>query len=371
MSKQLVIQGVRGVPAMHGGFETFAEYLSLYLVKKGWDVTVYCQLDKSKTNHKKYDQDVWCGVRRIFIPVRGDGAFGTIVFDLLSIIHAVRMSSKMVLTLGYNTAVFNFIFRIFRIVNIINMDGLEWRRSKWSLFHKIYLYINERIGCVVGNVLVADHPEIERHLASRADADKICMIPYGARQITGNVLTPISKLNLSQDGYIVLIARPEPENSILEIVQAFSKSKRNVKLVLLGNFIYSNKYHASVVSAASNDVIFLGAIYDKEVLDSLRSNALFYIHGHTVGGTNPSLVEALGAGQAIIAHDNKFNRWVAGESAFYFRSVDDCALIFDQFISRKDLVDRMRVKALERFTELFTWEIVLGQYEKLLLKNLA
>lgn len=356
---------------MHGGFETFAEYLSLYLVNRGWDVTVYCQLDKSKTNLKTYDEDVWCGVRRIFIPVHGDGAFGTIVFDFLSIIHVIRNRSKIVLTLGYNTAIFNLLLLIFGIVNIINMDGLEWKRSKWSILHKIYLYINERIGCLVGTVLVADHPEIQRHLESRVRAEKICMIPYGARQISGSVVAPISKLNLSQDEYIVLIARPEPENSILEIVQAFSRSTRNVKLVLLGNFNSSNKYHSSVVSAASNEVIFLGAIYDKVMLDSLRSNALFYIHGHTVGGTNPSLVEALGASQATIAHDNKFNRWVAGDSAFYFQSVDDCARIFDQFLLRKDLVDAKRIKALERFTELFTWDIVLSQYERLLLKHSA
>lgn len=353
---------------MHGGFETFAEYLSLYLVARGWDVTVYCQLDKNKSSHKTYDEDDWCGVRRIFIPVRGEGALGTIVFDFLSIIHAIRKRSKIVLTLGYNTAVFNLLFRFFGVINLINMDGLEWKRSKWSIFHKIYLYINERIGCLIGTVLVADHPEIQRHLESRVHSKKICMIPYGARQIFDSAVAPVSELNLSPECYIVLIARPEPENSILEIVQAFSRSPRDIKLVVLGNFSSTNKYHSSVLSAASEEVLFLGAIYDKEVLDSLRSNALFYIHGHTVGGTNPSLVEALGAGQATIAHDNKFNRWVAGDSAFYFHSVDDCARIFDQFLSRKDLVYAMRLIALERFTELFTWDIVLAKYEQLLSK---
>jgi glycosyltransferase involved in cell wall biosynthesis len=366
MSKSLVIQGVRGVPAMHGGFETFAEYLSLYLVARGWDVVVYCQLDKDMTDLKLYSEDSWCGVRRVFIPVSGKGAFGTVVFDLLSIIHAIKMRSKIVLTLGYNTAIFNILFRLFGIVNFINMDGLEWKRSKWSIFHKIYLYFNERIGCLIGTVLVADHPEIKRHLESRVESAKICMIPYGARQISSKSVDPISKFKLTQGGYIVLIARPEPENSILEIVKAFSASLRNAKLVILGNFISTNNYHSSVISSASEEVVFLGAIYDKEVLDSLRANSLFYIHGHTVGGTNPSLVEALGAGQAIIAHDNKFNRWVAGDSAFYFNSVDECTRIFDIFLSRKDLIDNMRSKALQRFSELFTWDIVLAQYENLL-----
>ena len=369
MGKSLIIQGIRGIPAMHGGFETFAEHLSIYLVARGWDVVVYCQLDKGKTNIKIYDEDEWCGIRRVFIPVGGNGAWGTIVFDFLSIIHIIKNNSNLVLTLGYNTAIFNLLFRFFDVVNLINMDGLEWKRSKWSVLHKLYLYINERIACLVGNELIADHPEIRLHLESRVRAEKISMIPYGARQIENKEMAAISKFNLSKDGYIVLIARPEPENSILEIVQAFSRSTRNIKLVVLGDFSFKNKYHSSVVSSSSGEVIFLGAIYEKEVLDSLRSNALFYIHGHTVGGTNPSLVEALGAGQAIIAHDNKFNRWVAGDSAYYFGSVDECALIFDLFLSRIDLVHLMRLKAVERFREFFTWETVLSQYEDLLTEH--
>jgi glycosyltransferase involved in cell wall biosynthesis len=366
MTKSVVIQGVRGIPAMHGGFETFAEYLSLYLVARGWRVTVYCQVNKDELRTKLYYEDNWNGVRRVFIPVRGDGAWSTIIFDFLSIMHIIKEGSKLVLTLGYNTAVFNLLFRIFGIVNLINMDGLEWKRSKWSIFHKIYLYINERLGCLVGSVLIADHPEIKRHLESRVDADKIIMIPYGARQATVKLDDLIFDLGLNSNRYVVLIARPEPENSILEIVLAFSRKRRGINLAVLGNFNSSNKYHASVKAAASSEVLFLGAIYEKKMLDSLRVNSLFYIHGHTVGGTNPSLVEALGAGQATIAHDNKFNRWVAGDSALYFRDVDDCAAIFDEIIFRTDLIEQMRELARHRFNQLFTWDIVLSQYEKLL-----
>jgi glycosyltransferase involved in cell wall biosynthesis len=370
MTKEVVIQGVRGIPAAHGGFETFAEYLSLYLVSKGWRVVVYCQLDKSKTDFKIYQEDDWRGVRRIFVPVRDNGALGTILFDFLSILHILTHRYRCVLTLGYNTAIFNILLRVFGRLNIINMDGLEWMRSKWSIFHKIYLYINERIACYVGSVLIADHPEIQLHLEQRVNAKKIRMIPYGARSILDVSDQSILKLGLTPNTYAIVVARPEPENSILEIVEAFSRTRRGVKLVVLGKFDASNKYHSEVQGAASPDVIFLGAIYDKLIVDSLRSHALCYIHGHTVGGTNPSLVEAMGAGQAIIAHDNKFNRWVADDSAMYFGTVDDCADVFDLFLSRPDLIEKLKVRASSRFESLFTWESVLFQYESLLLEYL-
>jgi len=368
MKKEIVIQGVRGLPAAHGGFETFAEYLSQYLVSKGWRVIVYCQTNKNTSDRKIYQEDDWRGVRRVFIPVSGDGAWSSIIFDFLSIAHILKEGSKSVLTLGYNTAIFNSIFRVFGVVNLINMDGLEWKRSKWSIFHKIYLYINERIACLIGSILIADHPEIQRHLESRVSANKIRMIPYGARQIVDSSTQPIVGLGLKLNGYVVLIARPEPENSILEIVEAFSRCKRNLNLVVLGSFNGSNKYHATVRALASAEVVFLGAIYEKSILDSLRSNALFYMHGHTVGGTNPSLVEALGAGQATIAHDNKFNRWVAADSALYFRTADECAALFDEFLCRPEYVDKLRARALSRFFQLFTWDAVLLQYEELFIE---
>jgi len=367
-NKNLSILGIRGIPAQHGGFETFAQYLSLYLIMKGWSVTVYCQIKKS--DHNELFEDEWNGVRRINIPVGVEGALGTVIFDLKSTLHACKKEG-VILTLGYNTSIFSIFYRMKKLVNITNMDGIEWSRQKWSNFQKLWLYMNERFGCWFSNHLVADHPEIKKHLATRVPNSKITMIPYGAESVSDSNVNLISKYGLHPKEYYVVIARPEPENSILEIVKAFSEQKQGLNLVVLGNYdVDSNDYHKLVKDTASDDVIFLGAIYEIEVVQALRYYSKAYIHGHTVGGTNPSLIEALGCACPVIAHDNKFNRWVANDSAVYFKDGDDCKKVFDDIQNENINLSEMSLKALDRFRKNFTWDKILSEYELLLEKNL-
>lgn len=362
MIRELSILGIRGVPAQHGGFETFAEKLAEFLIEKKWKVTVYCQEDGSGSMWESN----WKGVRRIHIPVARTGALGTIIFDWKAIRHALSQEG-LFLTLGYNTAIFNLLQRVKGQVNIINMDGIEWRRDKWGALAKTWFWLNERIGCWVGNHLVADHPKIKAHLATRVDADKITMIPYGGEAVVNADSAVLSLYGLAPSSFSVIIARPEPENFFLEMVRAFSERPRQHKLVVLGSFnIEQNSYHRQVIDAASDEVIFPGAIYDSRVVQALRFYSRLYLHGHRVGGTNPSLVEALGAGCAVMAHDNHFNRWVAGEGAFYFASESACAELFDRLLNSKFDVSAMRAASLKQFREYFTWPEVLDEYERLL-----
>lgn len=361
--KTLRILGIRGLPAAHGGFETFAEYLSLYLVKKGWRVIVYCQED----GFGEIYNNTWCGVELVHIPISQNGPKGTMIFDWKSIIHAARYKD-VCLTLGYNTAIFCIILRLKGVVNVINMDGIEWSRMKWGLLAKIWFWINDWMGCILGNHLVADHPQIKLHLKSRVRDNKITTIPYGSDAVNINTVKSIDELgmNLVAGKFWTVIARPEPENSLLEIVQGFSAKRRDMQLIVLGKYDPANAYHNAVISAASQEVRFVGAIYDKSIVQALRVHSIGYIHGHQVGGTNPSLVEALGAGNAIIAHDNRFNRWVAGDSAVYFNDANDFSKCMDLLISNTTTLERMRQTALLRFEDEFTWPNVLNKYEKLL-----
>jgi glycosyltransferase involved in cell wall biosynthesis len=362
-NKHLYILGIRGVPAEHGGFETFAEKLSLYLVAYGWDVTVYCQ---EQGEGKLYESN-WNGVKRIHFPVSGAGAFSSLHFDWLVARHAMSRSG-LFLTLGYNTACFNLMQRLKGQTNVINMDGIEWRRDKWGLIAKTWFWLNERAGCWVGNHLVADHPKIKEHLSARVSADKISMIPYGGDEVLSADASLLVPYDLEPNGFSVIIARPEPENSFLEMVRAFSRKLRNHKLVVLGNFQpQSNPFHRAVIDCASEEVIFPGAIYDAPVVQALRFYARFYLHGHRVGGTNPSLVEALGAGSAVIAHDNHYNRWVAGESAAYFQDEASCEALLDQLLHDYESSLAMKEGSRARFYERFTWQQVLEEYEQLLL----
>lgn len=363
MRKEIAILGTRGVPASHGGFETFAEHLSLYLLKKGWKVTVFCQKENGSI-----ERDTWHGVTRIIVPAKGRGALASVSFDL-KVAWLARKQKGVLLTLGYNTAVFNVIQRFWQQKNIINMDGIEWKRDKWGAVAKLWFWMNERIGCMVGNHLIADHPQIKKHLSTRVYSKKITMIPYGGDYIESADVKLIGKYGISPNKYSVVIARPEPENSFLEIVEAFSSKKRNHNLVILGNFDYErNGYHKKVIDAASDEVLFLGAIYESNIVSALRYFSAFYIHGHTVGGTNPSLVEAMGAGCAIIAHDNEFNHWVAGDDQLYFNSKESLNELFDKYFLDENVKDRMKQSSKIRFHENFEWHIILDEYEKLLCK---
>ena len=359
--KTLRILGTRGIPAAHGGFETFAEHLAPYLAKRGWRVTVYCQEDGTGPAF----EDEWSGVRRVRIPVATPGAAGTVVFDWRSTLHAAG-EKDLILTLGYNTAVFCALYRLRGLRNVINMDGIEWRRQKWGAVAKAWFWLNDWAGCRLGDHLVADHPEIGRHLATRVPSDKITMIPYGSDRVNEADASLIAAYGLSPGSYVILIARAEPENSILDVVRAWSRRLRGHKLVVLGRYEAGHAYQRAVKEAASAEVVFPGAIYDKALVQALRFHARFYVHGHRVGGTNPSLVEALGAGNAVLAHDNPYNHWVAGDGGVYFRDEEECAGHLDLLLEDDAAIERMRVHSRRRHAERFTWERVLEEYERLL-----
>ncbi|WP_063894776.1 DUF1972 domain-containing protein [Burkholderia stagnalis] len=369
MNKRIAILGARGIPARHGGFETFAQHLALYLVSHGWDVTVYCQGDVGAASRA---EDRWNGVRRVTFGVHVAGPAGTIEFDWRSIRDAAREKYPLTLTLGYNTAVFCTRLRLAGIVNIINMDGLEWKRQKWRAHERAWLWMNERIGCLVGNHLVADHPAIADHLSTRVSRRKITTIAYGADGVPVAGTDALDRYGLESGRYGIVIARPEAENSVLEIVTAFSKRHRQMKLMVLGYYDPAHHaYHARVKAAASDEVLFPGGIYDSEVVGALRAHARFYVHGHQVGGTNPSLVEALAASNAVIAHDNPFNRWVAGPSARYFASVDACDEWMTSLTTDDSLVEAMRLGSFARYRAEFQWERILGDYENLFVRFLS
>lgn len=348
---------------MHGGFETFAERLALYLAERGWDVTVYCQVDGNGPVH----EDRWRSVRRVFVSSRFEGALGTVVFDWRCIRHAAS-EDGLILTLGYNTAAFCARYRLKGLVNLINMDGIEWKRRKWRLPERIWLYANDWLGCLLADHLIADHPEIARHLKSRVRAEKVTTIPYGADAIGDADPSLLDQYGLAPGSYAIVIARPEPENSILDVVEAFSRRPRGCRLAVLGKYEPDRfPYHRQVLAAASKEVDFLGPIYDKAHLDALRKFARLYVHGHTVGGTNPSLVEALGAGLPVLAHDNNFNRWVAGDAARYFKDADGFAALLDQLLDDPGGLDAMAKESKIRHHDAFTWDKVLGAYETLLI----
>jgi len=196
------------------------------------------------------------------------------------------------------------------------------------------------------------------------------MIPYGANPVSSADPAPLQKigLGLHSDGYFLTVARLEPENSILEIIQAHNQANTTAPLVVLGKLCPKNAYHRRICQFAGPNVLFPGPIYDNPTLSALRFHARAYMHGHQVGGTNPSLVEALGAGNAVIAHDNRFNRWTAGPEQQFFGDVGTCAQSIERLWSDDILKKRAQKAALARFNERFRWDDILAHYRSLMLE---
>ncbi|HWX76189.1 MAG TPA: DUF1972 domain-containing protein [Candidatus Acidoferrales bacterium] len=359
----LAILGTRGIPARHGGFETFAEKLAIFLVGKGWEVDVYCQTDRQEEPY------LWNGVR--LVPMRapgdGDSAFSTIVFDLLATLHSLK-NDRLPLVLGYNTAWLSIFYRLTGRRSVMNMDGIEWRRDRWPRYVKPWFWLNERLGCYLSNHLIADHPEILRHLATRVGTSKISLIPYGADPVVD--ADPMLIKPLFPGEYALVVGRIVPENSILEIVRSWSRAGFSHRLVVVGTLDPTfNVYHRAVKEAAGKFVHFHGAVYDKAALAALRLYARFHVHGHRVGGTNPSLVEALAAGSPIIAHDNPFNRWVAGAHSAYFGDESELILACAELgFAPPERLATLSAASRARHKEAFGWDAILARYERALLQ---
>jgi glycosyltransferase involved in cell wall biosynthesis len=359
--KTLLILGTRGLPANHGGFETFAEKFALFLVERGWKVGVYCQEDVDAVT-EPVRTDNWRGITRIFVQTVHKGGLGALDFDWKCVRDALKRPG-VCLVLGYNGAAFLPVLRFAGRKVFTNMDGVEWKRPKWSLPVRAWFFANEWIAAWTSQRLVADHPAIAKHLATRRPRNATVVIPYGGDPIYEAPTAPLARLGVEPRQYLISIARIEPDNNILTLVRAFSAHKRGMKLVVLGKLEPGNVYHNEIRAAASDEVVFPGAIYNSSTVRALRFHARAYLHGHTVGGTNPSLVEALWAGNAVIAHDNAYNRWTAGEAAVTFDSLASCEAQISRILVDNALVARLSHAARKRAVEAFQWRDVLTAYE--------
>jgi glycosyltransferase involved in cell wall biosynthesis len=362
------VLGTHGVPAAYGGFETAAQEVGLFLRDRGWDVIVYCQLPGEGPT----TQDQWHGLTRVNIHEPREGWRGTAAFDLTCVRHVLAHAGPddVCLTFGYNTGIFNVAQRVRGIPTVINMDGMEWTRRRWGLVRQGILLGNERMAGLVGDVLIADHPVISDYLRRHFGSSRVATITYGAHTVDDAPTGPVDELGLTPGDFATMVCRPIPENSCLEIVRAWSRRPRGLPLVVLGDYQPDDAYHRAVQAAAGDEVRFLGAVHDPVVVGSLRRHSRVYLHGHTVGGTNPSLVEAMAAGNGVVARRNVYNTWVAGDGALYFSDEDE---LDAQLGTALDPAEARRLGKLarERFEGEFTWERIGAQYEEALLRAMA
>lgn len=360
-SRNIAILGTRGIPASYGGFETFAEKLAIGLSGCGFDVTVFCESGES-ANVEEYQ-----GVKLRYVSVIAPGPLRTIFFDLQCLWKA-RNEYDVVYMLGYGAAPFCLIPRLFGAEVWINPDGLEWARAKWGPGAKLYFRTMEWVSVRVANRMIADAKAIETSLASRHGELKSCsVIPYGCEAIeTPPSIDLLSKWNLEAESYFLIVCRLEPENHVREILQAFNSSKSERKLVVVGNHLKCTEYVESLLAIDDPRIHMIGTIYDQTQLTSLRYHSFAYLHGHSVGGTNPSLLEAMGCGNFVIAHDNPFNRETLAQAGRFFKNAEDLTEMIDRVDRDPSMRRFYKEAARSRARDCYSWGEIVRRYTELM-----
>jgi glycosyltransferase involved in cell wall biosynthesis len=355
---KIAIAGTRGIPNDYGGFEQCAEYLSVIFSRQGHQVTVY------NTHDHPYRNDVFkdVTVKHIFNPEKKIGTAGNFIYDYLCMRDAVRNGADILLVLGYTTAsVFYPVMDFKNTILVTNMDGLEWKRDKWnSVVKKMALWF-EKLGAKFSHYHISDNQKIRRYLLDTYRVDSTC-IAYGSNVVVDFDKSILDKYQLKEHAYSMILARLEAENNIEMILEGYCDSKIDEPILVIGkiNTTYGVKLKSKY--SENNNVKFLGGIYDMNILNSLRHYCRYYFHGHSVGGTNPSLLEAMASGTFIMAHNNQFNKWVTGDHAKYFNDAADIKKLVANIKARDEertgFINENTVKIHDRFN----WDKIAEEY---------
>jgi glycosyltransferase involved in cell wall biosynthesis len=357
---RIAMIGTRGVPAAYGGFETAVEEIGKRLVQHGHEVTVYCRGagDRAAT----YE-----GMRLVHLPAVKLRAAETLSHTALSVMHAsVRAKPDIAFVFNAANSPFLPMLRARGIPTAVHVDGLEWMRDKWSGAGRRYYLRVEKLAVMLADALIADAKGIADYYTNKFGAETE-LISYGTRILRNGASNRLAELEVETGKFHLLVARFEPENHVDMIVQGYSESLAKHPLLVVGSAPYAAAYTRRVQRIADADprIHLLGGIWDQEQLDQLYTNALTYAHGHSVGGTNPSLLRAIGGGTPVLAYDVEFNREVLGDDGLYFRTA---TALRDHFDSAEDHAPQLEEigQRLQRWAvQNYNWDDVASAYEGL------
>jgi hypothetical protein len=355
---KIAIIGTRGIPNYYGGFEQFAEYLSVDFVERGHQITVY------NSHQHPFQEKIYKGVliKHCFDPEYLIGTAGQFIYDLNCIRDIRKKNFDIVLQLGYTSSSIWSKLLPKKSIIVTNMDGLEWKRTKYSKWVQKFLLYAEKLAIRHSDYLISDSLGIQEYVKQKYKQDSV-YIPYGADIFTLPEPKYLNKFNLKSYGYNMLIARLEPENSVEIILEGVVNSGSLMPFLVIGN--HKSKYgqYLKEKYKLSNSIIFMGGIYDIIELNNLRYFSNIYFHGHTVGGTNPSLLEAMSSSCLICAHNNIFNRSILGNDAFYFESAAEIVQIISQ--TDKQLYLSFLTANLLKIKDKYSWKFILNEYFQL------
>ena len=350
------IIGTRGIPNRYGGFEAFAGQVSERLAAKGHEITVYCSHNQAYREPKIND------VNLVFIynPEHFSGTAGQFFYDLGCNLHARRQSFDVILHLGYTSdSVWTWLWSR-RSKHITNMDGMEWMRSKYPPAVQSFLKKAEQFAANGSSLLIADSTAISDYLVSKYKTP-VRFISYGAEIPTFFDPSVLIKCRAEPKRFDLVIARMEPENNIEMAIRAKLDENTPVPLLILSN---DTRYGTQLKRNYRSEPLirFLPADYNPETLNSLRHFARYYIHGHSVGGTNPSLLEAMACGCQIVAHNNLFNKSVLGSNAGFYANAGELATLLKGNSSPGNTL-QSRENNLAAIREFHNWDFITNEYE--------
>jgi glycosyltransferase involved in cell wall biosynthesis len=355
---RVALIGTRGVPARYGGFETAVEEIGSGLSERGHEVTVYCR-NSSEVGA------VHRGMRRVILPAVRRKAVETLTHSALSTLHALRHRPDVAIVFNAANAPFVGVLRAAGIRTVLHIDGHDERRRKWQGVGRLYYLIATRVGIALAHEVIADSVAIQRELAASYGVTSV-YIPYGAHtSINGpaSAQAVLDGIGLTVDGFHLLVARFEPENQVLEIVQSYLAAECELPLVLVGFSGFPSDYAEQIAAVADPRICRLGAVWDQHLLDALYAGAASYVHGHSVGGTNPSLLRAMVNGAPVIAYDCPYNRETTGGHALWFDRARPAAGAMMAKLERDESAAERGENARQRAVTHYLWADVVTAYE--------
>lgn len=362
-SLKVALIGTRGVPARYGGFETAVEEIGRRLVDRGHDVTVFCRKPQDGVTETPRQ---YLGMDLVTLPAMRRKSLETLSHTTLSVLHPALRGTDAAIVFNAANAPLLPVLRARRIPTATHVDGIEWKRAKWQGAGRQYYRVAESLAVRLSDALIADARGIADYYIDEFGADTR-EIAYGAPIIESHDCPRLADLDLAPRGYHLVVARFEPENHVLEIVDGYSRSNARLPLVVVGSAPYAAEYTQQIHNAADGKrVRFVGALWDQDLLDQLYASCVSYLHGHSVGGTNPSLLRAAGAGASVIADDVVLNREVLRDNAVYFTDAASVTAGIEEIEAHPEESrargDRLRADIAPRYS----WDTVTDGYEQLL-----
>jgi glycosyltransferase involved in cell wall biosynthesis len=350
----IAILGTRGIPARYGGFETFAEELSIRLVERGHSVTVYCRGNGTDAQYR--------GVRLVQLPAIRHKYLETVVHTFVSTLHILAHRHQVILYCNAANALFTCLPRVLGMPTALNVDGLERNRKKWNAAARAWYLLSERLSTWFPTVTISDAQRIREYYATRYKKGTEC-IPYGAE--TGKVTSTkiLDELALAPREYFLYVSRMEPENNALLVRESFEKVSTAKKLALIGDAPYAREYIARVRETSDARILMPGAIYGTGYHE-LQSHCFAYIHATEVGGTHPALIEAMGRGALTLYLDTPENAEVAGGAGIPFTHEDLAQRITEVLAMSEADREHWQNRAVERVRERYSWDAVTDAYER-------